>query len=263
MDKDRARIVMRRKITGYSSFVDSNFTLNLMMGFIATNVTRKSDTLLDFVIEQSNDKEHRDLKDVKISSKKADIDFLLSEIEKKAGNPTDTPKIISYDYEEYPKIMPVVYQPNVDAWKNILREIQVSKEKCSYNATLVFEDENLRRFGIFDFIYRIYRFFRFHRTVDIESFEICGDELVFDKTYSGKHILFDDNIHESATVPIKYYFQDKNHPVVFVNTANHTFADSDNNHDFWKREYVPWSKDVPVKYGDLNREDTEKQYKRF
>jgi hypothetical protein len=50
---------------------------------------------------------------------------------------------------------------------------------------------------------------------------------------------------------------------VFVNTSNHALAEKDNNHDFWKREYVPWSKTTPIKHGEKTRKDTEKSYKRF
>jgi len=265
MDEGKARIVIRREISGHSTFVDSDFTLNLMMGFITTKAVQDSEYQLLFELQQSHDLEHRDLQDVRIVSRnKDDIASLLSEIEQKMGNPVNTPKIIDPGYfEKYSKVLPVVYQPDIDAWKNILREIQSHKKDDCYEVTLVFEDENLRKHGIFDFIYRVYRFFRYRRTVDIESFEIKDDEFLFDDIYSGNHILFDDNIHNTAQVPVKYYFQDSNHPIVFVNTSNHALAESDNNHDFWKREYVAWSDKVPVKFGDKTRKKTEKQYKRF
>jgi len=36
--------------------------------------------------------------------------------------------------------------------------------------------------------------------------------------------LFEDDFHNQMTIPVKYYFQDENHPVIFVNTSNHTLA---------------------------------------
>lgn len=164
---------------------------------------------------------------------------------------------------KYLRKIPVIYQPNIDAWKNILREIQVHKTGNCHEVTLVFEDENLREHGIFDPIYKIYRFFKYGRTVDIETFEIQDGQFDFRNIYSGDHTLFEDSIHENKKVAIKYYFQDVNHPVVFVNTSNHALAEKDNNHDFWKREYVPWSKETPIIHGEKTRKDTEKSYKRF
>lgn len=265
MDNDKTRVILRREITGHSTFVNSDFTLNLMMGIIVTKVIKKSEFQLILELQQSNDLQHRDLKDVRITSKnKEDISKLESEMVKKMGNPPDDATIIDPgSIKKFPEMMPVVYQPEIDAWLNILREIQVNKKDGYYEITLVFEDENLRKHGIFDFFYRFVRLFKYRRTVDIESFRVQDNDFHFDGIYSGKHILFDDSIHETAQVSIKYYFQDSNHPVVFVNTSNHALAESDNNHDFWKREYVAWDDDVPVKFGNKTRIDTEKEYQRF
>ena len=190
--------------------------------------------------------------------------LLLLEINRKIESSVSLTNIIDpKGYERYPKMLPVIYQPNVDAWKNILREIQVHATNGGHQVTLVFEDENLREHGIFDFVYRIFRFFKYRRTVDIETFEIRDEQMDFKKIYSGDHTLFNDSIHETKKVAIKYYFQDTNHPVIFVNTSNHALAEKDNNHDFWKREYVAWSKEIPIKHGEKNREETEKPYKRF
>jgi len=265
ISNNKTRIIVRRELSGKSTFTKSDFTIKLMMGFVAIKSTKETENQIILEIEQSNDLEHRDLKDIKISSEnKEDIESLLSEIEDGMKNPVNTTNIIDPQYcEKYPKMIPVVYQPNIDAWKNILREIQVHPVGNCHEVTLVFEDENLREHGVFDFIYRIYRFFKYGRTVDIETFEIQDGQFDFRKIYSGDHTLFKDSIHETKKVAIKYYFQDTSHPVVFVNTSNHALAEKDNNHDFWKREYVAWNKDVPVIHGEKTRNDTEKSYKRF
>ena len=71
MADNKARIVIRRKKSGYSKFMNSNFEVNLMLGFIVLNVEKSivdgKDGLV-FEIEQSDDNMHRDLKDVKIWS---------------------------------------------------------------------------------------------------------------------------------------------------------------------------------------------------
>ena len=70
-------------------------------------------------------------------------------------------------------------------------------------------------------------------------------------------------IHNEKNIAVKYYFQNKNHPVIFVNTSNHAIAPHDNNHDLWKFEYVPWSKKSPVKLGTSTRKEVENSFKRI
>ena len=62
-----------------------------------------------------------------------------------------------------------------------------------------------------------------------------------------------DSIHGDETPPpapkhpIKYYFVNHQHPVVFINTSNHAMAEYDTNDRIWKWEYIPWLNDAPVK----------------
>jgi hypothetical protein len=53
---------------------------------------------------------------------------------------------------------------------------------------------------------------------------------------------------------IKYYFNSRNYPIMFVNTSNHAVAEYDNNHQLWKWEYVPWLKKAPIIVGKMSRE---------
>jgi hypothetical protein len=277
MLKNKIRVVLRRKIRGYSSFMNSNYSVNLMMGFISLkshepqNINGKWEIRFD--IEQSTDSHHRDLSDVKIySENKNSIFELYEEIKKKTGHPPNDPTIFSSDIEEYNELAPIIYQPRIDAWKNFLREIHVSQTtKEKYEITLVFQDEQLRRHFFLDLIYRIVRLFKYRRIVDIENFFIHKSEkeyFTFPGIYSEKHSLFDDTTHfdkpEDGPVEnrsIKYYFKDKNHPIIFVNTSNHALAPHDNNHDMWKWEYIPWSKDIPIVLGKKSREEVEKNQK--
>lgn len=108
---NKARIIVRRELLGKSTFVESDFTIKLMMGFIATKVIKESENQILFEIEQSSDLEHRDLKEVRISSdNKEDIASLLLEINQNIENSTSPTNIIDPEgYEEYPKMIPVIY----------------------------------------------------------------------------------------------------------------------------------------------------------
>lgn len=264
MNDDKVRVVVRRKETGHSKFIESDFEINLMMGFVATNVRKNTEdnrTILEFDVEQSNDNVHRDLKEVKIWSEyEYEIDDLYNTIIQEIGNSSDTRIIESNFAERYDVFIPVIYQPRIDAWKNFLREIHVHKDKDSFQITLVFQDEMLRKHGILDNIYRYIRLIKYKRIVDIETFSFRDSNLFFKDIYSGQSNLFEDTIHNQMTIPAKYYFQDNNHPVIFVNTSNHALAPHDNNHDLWKWEYVPWSKKTPIKMGTKTRQEIEEYY---
>ncbi|MCA9812776.1 MAG: hypothetical protein KC483_07940 [Nitrosarchaeum sp.] len=267
MNDNRARVVVRRKKSGHSKFMQSDFEVNLMMGIVVLNVRKYFNgnrIILAFDVEQSEDNIHRDLKEVKIwSDQEHETDDLYNEILQKINNKQDT-GIIESDYvERNNSFMPVIYQPRVDAWKNFLREIHIHNgNDGSYQITLVFQDEMLRRHGILDGIYRYIRLLKYGRIVDIETFAFKDDQFFFKDIYSGKSNLFEDSIHNQELISAKYYFQDKNHPVIFVNTSNHALAPHDNNHDLWKWEYVPWSNKVPVKMGAKTRQEIDQSYQK-
>lgn len=264
--KDGTHIVMRREREGKSSFKKSDYILKLMMGFTATDVQKNysnSKYELTFTVLQTMDKHHRDLKDVRIwSSDKEAVEKLHHTIQEKMKNP-DSENIIASNSQTNTELIPVIYQPRVDAWNNFLREINIHKENDSYTVTLAFQGEVLRKFFLIDPFYKLFRFFRYKRTVDIETFEVIKDKFYFENIYSNNDTLFDDSTHNKKAIPIKYYFSDENHPVIFINTSNHAMAPHDNNHDFWKWEYVPWSNTMPLKYGKKTKEETEKSYRRF
>ena len=173
-------------------------------------------------------------------------------------------------------IIPVVYQPATDAWKNFLREVhcfRVSEEE--YEVTLIFNDEELKEHAIFNKIYRWIRLRLYSRLQDVESFRVflkenIPENFTFEGIYSGNYTLESDSIHEdkntfSGSVPkhkIKYFFVDKKHPIVFINTSNHAMAESDNNHDLWKWEYIAWDENSPIVYGQKSRNEINESFKR-
>ena len=266
MDNNRARIVVRRKKKGYSKFMQSGFEVNLMMGFVALNVRKEEQgnkNVLVFNIEQSKDKFRRDLKEVKIwSDYDHETEDLFNTILQKRNKESHN-KIIESDFlERNNSLVPVVYQPRIDAWENFLREIHIHEENDGrFQITLVFQDEVLRKHGILDGIYRYIRLLKYRRIVDIETFYFKDNQFFFEDIYSGQSNLFEDTVHNQKEISAKYYFQDKNHPVIFVNTSNHALAPHDNNHDLWKWEYVPWSKNIPIKLGTKTRAEIEDYYR--
>lgn len=265
-NEDGVHIVIRRERDVEYRYKNPNYVLSLMMGFTATDVQPKyseSNYELIFTIKQSQDRYHRDLKNVKLAGKKQDIGNLYDIIQEKIKKPKETNNIIAPEYKrKNPEMLPAIYQPRVDAWNNSLLEINVNKNNESYNVILAFQGEVIRKFILFDPFYKIYRFFRYRRTVDIETFEIRKDKFYFKNIYSGINTLF-DSTHNEAETGIKYYFSDDNHPVIFINTSNHAMAPHDNNHDFWKWEYVPWSETTPLICGEKTKKQTEKSYRRF
>lgn len=81
--KDGVHIVLRRERSGKSKFKKYNYILKLMMGFTATDVQKNyadSKYELTFTIQQTKDKNHRDLRDVRIWSddKEAIVKLLQS-----------------------------------------------------------------------------------------------------------------------------------------------------------------------------------------
>ncbi len=208
MDDNKARIIVRRKKSGYSKFMESDFEVNLMMGFVASNMRKHTVGYKDIIIfdlEQTKDKHHRELKDVKIWSDDVhETEDLYNTILQERGNNTNT-KIIESDHlERNNSVVPVIYQPKIDAWENFLREIHIhKKDDGSFEMSLVFQDEVLRKHGILDGIYRYIRLLKYKRTMDIETFSFKDNQFFFGNIYSGKSNLFEDTVHNEMDLPAK------------------------------------------------------------
>lgn len=129
--------------------------------------------------------------------------------------------------------------------------------------TLVYRDEESRKFAIVDDIYRLFRLVVGGRVHDVETFFIAVNKsadriecvsfppLVRNTglstktiagTYSGPKSIADGPEHKVASVCPKYFFNgEPMHPAIFVNTENHAMSEADNNPGFWKREFLGWS----------------------
>lgn len=178
------------------------------------------------------------------------------------------------------RIIPVIYQPAIDSWKNFVREIHCHRVGTDeIEVTVLFNNEELRQHAILNRAYEWLRSLVYGRSIDVESFKIilANDLPVrfrFERIYSNRYEIQHDNVHEdkpelysdgTIRVPehdIKYYAdKERRHPVVFINTANHAMAEHDTNHRLWKWEYVAWEKDSPVVYGEKSRRQIDRIFK--
>jgi len=206
---------------------------------------------------------------------------LYLEIVNELDHPSKSPNNI-FDVQvnvQDERVIPVIYQPSVDALKNFLREIHCAKgptnQDGSYEVevSLLFNNERLRQHGILNSFYTVLRRLMYGRVMDLESFKIlvgkdlASDKFTFEGIYSYEAEMNADSIHGDKTPPpaprhpVKYYFVDRKHPVVFVNTSNHAIAEHDANNRIWKWEYIPWIEDAPIKLGSKTRQEIEQSIK--
>lgn len=178
------------------------------------------------------------------------------------------------------EILPIIFQPAIDELKNFLREIHCYLvEPNIIEVTLIFNNEELRKFSLLNKLYEKIRLIVYGRIMDIETFRIYFDPN--DKVKNNKNFTFQniysninnnqygieyDTIHGDSPpdVPlrkVKYYFLDYNHPIVFINTSNHAMAENDNNHEIWRWEYIPFVNDSPVVFGTKSRKEIDSIYK--
>ncbi len=176
------------------------------------------------------------------------------------------------------RVVPVIYQPSVDTLKNFVREVHCARGEVQpdgsheVEVSILYNNERLRKHGILNSLYEPLRALFHKRIMDLETFKILvrdspsGNKLSFKGIYSGDHAMNADSIHGDKhdtppEHPIKYYLDSHQHPVVFVNTSNHTMAEHDTNHRMWKVEYVPWLEDAPVKLGNKRRVQIDELFK--
>lgn len=172
------------------------------------------------------------------------------------------------DYNDN-KIIPVVYQPAIDSWKNFIREIHCHKkdhDNKKIEVTILFNNEQLREHALANGIYEWFRSWFYGRKIDIESFDIISydehpENFDFPNIYSGNNDVQQDDIHQKLNIRIKYYFGNIKHPIVFVNTSNHAMAEHDNNDKLWKWEYTAWDNDSPIFFGEKSRNELERSFK--
>jgi len=176
------------------------------------------------------------------------------------------------------ELIPIIYQPSIDALKNFIHEIHCHKEppnkdgSYTIEVSILFNNERLRQHGILNSLYTAIRRLIYGRTMDLESFKIhitkppTENHFTFESIYSDNNEINTDTIHGDKKPPppkrpIKYYFINQNHPIVFINTSNHAMAEHDTNNKLWKWEYIPWLTDTPIKLGSMSRKKLEETLK--
>jgi hypothetical protein len=203
---------------------------------------------------------------------------LYKEIQKYVEAPPQTDNVFRVETEKIDDVIPVIYQPAVDSLDNFLREMHCAKivnsdGSVDVEVSLLFNNEQLRKFKLADGFYKWLRKILYGRSIDVETFKIHfakdnPDEnyFTFEGIYSDDHDLEYDTIHSDKppNVPrrnIEYYYSDHFHPVVFINTSNHAMAAHDNNGNLWKWEYVPWLGGAPIILGSKTRNEINRQFK--
>ena len=188
---------------------------------------------------------------------------------------SDKPEIFDVPTQDDDRVIPAVYQPALDSWKNFVREIHCHKiNEKELEVSILFNNEELREHALLNPIYRWIRSLLYGRTLDLETFRVPWNNAIpenfrFGGIYSGQNDIQKDDIHEdkpdiSGNVPlhhVKYYFANAKHPIVFINTSNHAMAEFDTNQRLWKWEYVAWEKDSPIIYGTKSRKEIDNSFK--
>ena len=294
---DKCLVVIRSSQEKYSSFMGRNVMLRYMIGFEISG--KPSEPKTEMYIARKNIPERRegpknrwvlklddrhwiwewaneeiDITDSAIYSLYLE---LLNELESPSKRPSNVFDVSMAAPND--SVIPVIYQPSVDALKNFLREVHCAKGSTNQDGSyeievsLLFENERLRQHGFLNSIYEVFRRLAYGRVMDLESFKILvgsntvGDRFTFEGIYSGKEGMNADSIHgdrippPAPERPVKYYFRNQKHPVLFVNTANHAMAEFDANDRIWKWEYCPWLSNAPVKLGTKSRREIEQSYK--
>ena len=179
--------------------------------------------------------------------------------------------VVAYDDNKIgKKIVPVVYQPAIDSWKNFVREVHCHAPDNGQNiqVSILFNNEQLREHKIVNRLYEWFRSWFYGRIIDVETFFIVlkdnnHPELAdFPFIYSAENSIEQDSIHvDRYGITIKYYFGNLRHPIIFINTSNHAMGEHDTNHRLWKWEYVAWQKDGPIEFGEKSREEIDNKFK--
>ena len=296
--KEQCLIVVRSSQTKYSHYMQKDVVLRYMLGFEISAIPQEPHTetytARNNISKKRNGPKERWVlqldgkhwiwewaqkgKDIKNST----IYRLYREIVDELTNRFIHPDNIFKTQVEMPSVdlIPVIYQPSVDALDNFVREVHCAKNtpnpdgSYTMEVSILFNNERLRQHGILNSIYECIRRIIYGRIMDLESFQItiaknpADNHFLFEGIYSGNNELNADSIHGDKAPPpppkrpIKYYFINQSHPVVFINTSNHAMAEHDTNNRLWKWEYLPWLSDAPIKFGSMTRKELEANLKK-
>ncbi|MEJ5229686.1 MAG: lysoplasmalogenase [Pseudothermotoga sp.] len=90
--------------------------------------------------------------------------------------------------------------------------------------TVVFWDEDHPK-AFTDFIYDLYRFFKWGRFYDVETFFIFSDRVEFEDDFCDSQSYFQtENLHNKAQISIESFERENGQIVIYVSTWNHMFS---------------------------------------
>jgi hypothetical protein len=290
-DSGKVRVNVRKKNIQYSTYMKRNIEIKFLYTFDISSIEEPIVEKYDqsnsrnnghqefrWVIHLKKDgNQHRDRRDSSIwqwasqgDIRQSDIFRLFRDIKTK-NKSSNCINLDDVDTEASEQVMPVIVQPSTDGWKNFVRQVHCAKlGNSEYEFTLVFNDEHLRRHGALESFYRFLRPLLYGRLTDLESFRLISEgdaasHFVFPGIYSGNSDITEDSVHgdkewflrKAPRRKVKYYYSNRIHPIVFMNTANHAMAEEDNNGTLWKWEFVPWESDSPIVHGNKSRKQIE------
>jgi len=171
-------------------------------------------------------------------------------------------------------IHPIIYQPAIDSLKNFIRQVHCAKiDSNTLEITIIFNNEHLRQHHILNKFYEGIRNLIYHRIEDVETFRIYSIDtindidkkyFIFENIYSADFDIEHDDVHGDPKIAphrkIKYMTDKYNNPIIFINTSNHAMAESDNNHEIWKWEYIPFLKDSSIEFGTKSRAEIDQEF---
>lgn len=305
MQEGRIRVIIRSTHTLYSSYMKKDVVIRYMYGFDVAEIPEpelgsygepspknipnkqygqeKQRWAIHLRKDKKDDKDNKDCWIWEWADGRKKEDTTVYKIYQMLRRKKENPDFKRSEIFRTPTltnegIIPVVYQPAMDSWKNFVREIHCHKldNNDNYEVTIIMNGEQLRKHRIFEWIYRLIRKDLYHRLQDVETFRILSrhDEpqnFMFSGIYSNNHNVEDDDIHGDrpwffGKIPvhkIKYFFSSRRHPIVFINTSNHAMAEHDSNHNLWKWEYLPCESDCPVIRGNKSREEIEQAFRKM
>ena len=291
---DTIRVIVRSTQNVFSKYKKDNVELRYMLGFDVTNEINKP------ISEDHNEPPKDNVKDKKYGPPRkrwviqlddeywiwqwaqeqtqienSNVYKIYLMLKNKKDALLDPKNIFDVKIEKDDRIIPVIYQPAIDSWKNYVREIHCNKiNNDEIEVSILFNNESLREHKVLNPIYEWFRSLFYGRVVDIETFKIILNhgipvDFTFRAIYSGDFGIQKDTTHLENPLAfanvrlhkIKYYFSDMRHPIVFINTSNHAMAEHDTNHRLWKWEYVAWGKNSPILYGEKSRQEIDRAFK--
>lgn len=136
-------------------------------------------------------------------------------------------------------VAPIFVLPQADAdnpIEEIFMDVTPENEGWKVETTVVFRDEDYP-FFLFDWFYDFFRFFRWGRIKDIETFYIYLyqdgriEKIDFPGTYSSDKVYGDIwNLHSSMIILGEEFEISNGRPLIYINTWNHMFSNEPSFH---------------------------------